>query len=170
MNKFDIITYDQATIPVDRKVDTIVVHHSASLFYTDAAIIDKWHNNKGWNGIGYHYVVNRNGDIQVGRPVEKQGAHVKHHNAHSIGVCFIGNFSYTDPMTLAGSKQFIQGALLVKHLQELWRGREGNIIEPRILGHREMPGAATECPGKLVKMDLMRSYFDYVHEHREAMG
>ncbi len=181
MNKFDIITDDQATIPVTLKVDTVVVHHSATERGDGIGVdtIEQWNIDRAFNEICYHYVVCSDGDIQVGRDVNKQGAHVKHHNSHSIGVCFIGNFSETDPIPLAGSKQFINGALLVKHLQELafsknhkMRNRiemsfAGDLV--KILGHREMKGAATECPGKLVNLDMMRGLFDFWWEHREDL-
>ena len=52
--------------------------------------IDKWHKDRGWSGIGYHYVIDRDGTVVEGRPLERVGAHVKGHNTGSIGVCLIG--------------------------------------------------------------------------------
>jgi hypothetical protein len=52
--------------------------------------IDKWHRDRGWAGIGYHYVIDRDGTVVEGRPLAKVGAHVQGHNANSIGVCLIG--------------------------------------------------------------------------------
>jgi len=75
-----------------RKVDKIIIHCSATKEGQDfnANDINKWHNAKGWNGIGYHYVIRLDGTVEQGRPVEISGAHTKGHNKGSIGVCYIG--------------------------------------------------------------------------------
>lgn len=75
-----------------RKISEIIIHCSDSPKSLDigAAEIDKWHKDKGWSGIGYHYVIKRNGDIESGRPIHEVGAHCKGRNEHSIGVCVIG--------------------------------------------------------------------------------
>ena len=53
--------------------------------------IDRWHRARGWAyGCGYHYVVQIDGTVERGRPEDLKGAHVKDHNLHSIGVCYIG--------------------------------------------------------------------------------
>ena len=57
---------------------------------SSAKQIDAWHRKLGWNGIGYHYVVRRNGTIEKGRPESVAGAHCREHNKHSIGVCYEG--------------------------------------------------------------------------------
>jgi len=75
-----------------RRISLIVVHCSAVRPWqrSSAADIDGWHKDKGWNGIGYHYVVRRDGTVELGRPLEAIGSHVVGHNAHSIGVCYEG--------------------------------------------------------------------------------
>ena len=58
---------------------------------SSAAQIDTWHRQRGFHlGIGYHYVIRRNGEIEQGRPEYMVGAHCLNHNAHSIGVCYEG--------------------------------------------------------------------------------
>lgn len=52
--------------------------------------IDRWHREKGWDGIGYHYVVCRNGALEFGRDESRAGAHCMGHNKDSIGICLIG--------------------------------------------------------------------------------
>jgi len=75
-----------------RKITKIIFHCA----YTPkgkeftAKDINNWHNERGWNGIGYHYVVLLDGSIQVGRNEETTGAHTFGHNSDSIGVCYIG--------------------------------------------------------------------------------
>jgi len=75
-----------------RTINKIIVHCSATQEGRDldAAEINKWHLKRGWNGIGYHYVVLLDGVIEYGRSIYKQGAHVKGENEGSIGICYIG--------------------------------------------------------------------------------
>ena len=79
-----------------RTITLIVIHCSAVKpdQMSSAAQIDSWHRKQGWKlGIGYHYVVRRNGEIEPGRPEWLIGAHCKNHNAHSIGVCYEGGLN-----------------------------------------------------------------------------
>ena len=76
-----------------RTITLIVIHCSAVRpdQTSSAAQIDTWHRQRGFHlGIGYHYVVRRNGSVEQGRPEYMVGAHCLHHNAHSIGVCYEG--------------------------------------------------------------------------------
>ena len=76
-----------------RTITFIVIHCSAVRpdQMSSAAQIDSWHRDRGFHlGIGYHYVVRRNGEIEPGRPEWLIGAHCLHHNSHSIGVCYEG--------------------------------------------------------------------------------
>ena len=57
---------------------------------TDAAEIDRWHRERGWLKIGYHFVIKRDGTIEEGRHVDEVGAHAKGHNSTSVSVCMIG--------------------------------------------------------------------------------
>jgi N-acetylmuramoyl-L-alanine amidase len=57
---------------------------------TTAADIDRWHRERGWSQIGYHYVIKRDGTVEQGRPENVPGAHVAGHNTGSIGICLIG--------------------------------------------------------------------------------
>lgn len=55
--------------------------------------IDKWHKQRGFKKIGYHYVVMLNGEIETGRKPDEIGAHCEGHNADSIGVCYVGGLN-----------------------------------------------------------------------------
>ncbi len=70
----------------------IVIHASATARQMDigAAEINIWHKERGWDGIGYHLVIRRNGLVEFGRPLNKPGAHVKGYNYISWGVCMVG--------------------------------------------------------------------------------
>jgi len=75
-----------------RDINKIIIHCSATREGQDisAATIDEWHKDRGWSGIGYHYVIGLNGLIEYGRNINKTGAHVKGYNTGSIGICYIG--------------------------------------------------------------------------------
>ena len=79
-----------------RQITLIVIHCSAVRpnQRSSAKDIDRWHKERGFNGIGYHYVIRRDGTIEQGRPEWMIGAncHVKghNHNKYSIGVCYEG--------------------------------------------------------------------------------
>lgn len=78
-----------------RHIKRIIIHCSDTPEGRDdtAADIDRWHRAKGWDGIGYHYVVRLDGTIETGRPLERPGAHCAGYNQSSIGICYIGGRS-----------------------------------------------------------------------------
>ena len=88
-----------------RDITEVVVHWTATYIDQDIGVeeIHRWHQEKGWSGIGYHYVIRRDGSIWRGRPVNYVGAHAKAngHNNRSIGVAFVGG--YTTPYTGTGT-------------------------------------------------------------------
>ena len=60
--------------------------------------IRRWHTDpkpkgRGWSDIGYHYVIKRDGTLQLGRPLERAGAHVRGQNKHSVGLCLVGGMN-----------------------------------------------------------------------------
>lgn len=73
-----------------RKISRIVVHCSD----TESGNVDsirRYHvSHNGWNDVGYHFVITRDGTIEPGRPLSKAGAHVSGANYDSIGICLIG--------------------------------------------------------------------------------
>lgn len=75
-----------------RTISLIIIHCSAvgPSQTSSAAQINLWHKAQGWKGIGYHYVVRRDGTIEKGRSEEEIGAHCKNHNRYSIGICYEG--------------------------------------------------------------------------------
>lgn len=120
-----------------RKLTKIIIHHSASPLTTKAADIEKWHRSRGFDGIGYHYVIESDGKIVDARPLEKIGAHCKGHNRDSIGICLVGDNTKEQRWTL---KQWESLTQLVLDI----RRDHGDLT---IYGHRDL--APTECPGIL---------------------
>jgi len=123
-----------------RTINKIIIHCSATKEGNEisAATIDKWHKDRGWSGIGYHYVVLLNGNIEYGRPIDKSGAHVKNHNKGSIGICYIGGLDENmNPKDTRTSEQKESLLDLLKTLKRL-------NPEATIHGHNEF--AAKACP------------------------
>ncbi len=73
-----------------RLIHTIVIHCAATKGDVSAATIRKWHKDKGWRDIGYHLLIRTSGAVEIGRPIEQAGAHVRGHNKDSIGICIAG--------------------------------------------------------------------------------
>ena len=87
--------------------DKIVIHHTGNSDrqgnYVDddlsAEEIHELHQNMGWVGIGYHFVVRKDGTIEQGRPIWSQGAHAQGENYHTVGIHVCGNFEIAYPTT-----------------------------------------------------------------------
>ena len=120
-----------------RKIHRIIWHCSATRAGWDigAKAIDQWHKAKGWRGIGYHYVVRRDGTIEQGRPEHQIGAHVRGHNSDSIGICYVGGLRGKDTRTDE------QKAALYRLTSELLERYPGATVH----GHNEFDRKA--CPG-----------------------
>jgi len=75
-----------------RKIDKIIIHCSDTKTSQsfDVTDIDLWHRKQGWDSIGYHYYIKLDGTLQIGRSLNKMGAHCIGQNANSIGICFEG--------------------------------------------------------------------------------
>ncbi len=125
----------------------IIVHHAATNGDVTAQTVHGWHLNNGWSGIGYHYLIRTNGEIQRGRPEHAIGSHVAGANSDSIGICLAGNFSKQVPSTAQ------LGALvdLVHYLQ----GRYGSIP---VIGHSD--AGPSECPGKFFPWPQLRQMLE----------
>ena len=121
-----------------RKTTTrIILHHSAS-HSGDAKTFHTWHKNNGWAGIGYHFVILKDGTIERGRPIDTIGAHAQGYNSNSIGICCVGNFQGNSKPTTKQYKSMIE---LCKTLVSMYP----TITD--IIGHRDV--CATACPCNL---------------------
>lgn len=123
-----------------RSIDKIIIHCSATPEGRDisADTIDKWHKERGWSGIGYHYVIKLDGSIEYGRDINKTGAHVKNHNKGSIGICYIGGCDASmNPKDTRTPEQKESLLLLLKTLKKMH-------YKATIHGHNEF--ASKACP------------------------
>ncbi len=129
-----------------RKITKIILHCAATVEGKDYTVaqIDSWHRARGFNGIGYHYVIYRDGSIHPGRSIEIAGAHCTGQNANSIGVCYIGGCA-SDGKTPKDTRTPAQMEALNKLVKELLRKYPGATIH----GHNEFANKA--CPSFNVK-------------------
>ncbi len=122
------------------KTTLLVLHHAAAKICS-VETVHQWHKNNGWSGIGYHFLVRKDGTIYEGRPINKVGAHAYGFNSSSIGICFEGNFE-TEKMTAAQKKA---GKELVTYVRQQYP------TITKVVGHRDL--MATACPGKNFPFD-----------------
>ena len=134
-----------------RVITLIVVHCSAVKpdQLSSAAQIDSWHRERGFHlGIGYHYVIRRDGTIEPGRPEWMIGAHchVKghHYNSHSIGICYEGGLDargQPDDTRTAAQKTAAQKKTMRQLLEDLHQ----RYPRAMIVGHRDL-SHDRDCP------------------------
>ncbi len=133
----------------------IVIHHSATTT-GGAAAFDKMHRAKGWDELGYDFVIGNgtdtaDGQIEVGPRWTKQkiGAHAKtpdnRFNEYGVGICLVGNFDVERPTPTQ-----------IKSLEKLtaYLMKTYHITPDRVIGHSDTK--ATDCPGKYMDVAMVR--------------
>lgn len=124
---------------IAKNIKFLVVHCSDTEDSKNIMAIDlhKMHLGFGWDGIGYHKIINRYGKIENGRPEYWIGAHVKYKNKISLGVCLIGRNKFT-------VRQFLS-------LERVLRKWKNLYPEAKIIGHRDFGNTHKTCPNFDVK-------------------
>jgi N-acetyl-anhydromuramyl-L-alanine amidase AmpD len=145
------------TLYPSKKWRYIIVHHSATEG-GNSMHFNASHLRKGWKGVGYHFIIDNgtfgkdDGQMETGPRWLKQqdGAHCKasEMNKEGIGICLVGNFSKGRPTR----RQMKSLVYLVDKLRKYYK-----IPKSRILGHGQVSGARTECPGKKFSMKRLKS-------------
>lgn len=131
-----------------RHISKIIVHVTDSPDSLDIGVkeVRSWHTDpppkgNGWSDIGYHFLVKRDGVMEIGRPVEKAGAHCKGHNSNSVAICWVGR---AKPTTV----QYQSLLNTTRLLMQVY-----GISKADVYGHRELaPGK--DCPA--LDMDKFR--------------
>lgn len=128
------------TMRVKRPIDKIIIHCSATPPDMDigAAEIDRWHKERGFKEIGYHWVIRRDGTIEDGRDPEKVGAHVQGHNTGSFGICLVGGIDKAGKP----AKNFTEAQW--RTLERFIRALRADYPKATIHGHNEF--AQKACP------------------------
>lgn len=134
-----------------RKITDIVLHCSATKEgqRVTVADIDRWHRDRGFRKIGYHYVIYPDGSIHAGRDIAEVGAHVSGHNATSIGICYVGGLDAAgQPKDTRTPEQKAAIVYLLESLREKFPAA-------RICGHRDFSpdknGNGTIEPSEYIK-------------------
>lgn len=138
----------------DNFPEWIIVHHSGGtdaepLLDTSnhtAQTMESYHLSLGWAGLGYQYVIHKNGDIWKGRPETYHGSHTVDYNFKSIGICLAGNFDATLPT----QEQVNSLKTLMQDIKTRY-----NIPLENIVPHRKY--ANKTCYGKLLSDDWARN-------------
>ncbi len=124
-----------------RKIRKIIVHCTATPAGRSVTVaeIDRWHRQRGFNGIGYHYVVGLDGSVSKGRDEALVGAHCKGHNSDSIGVAYVGGMSedMSRPLDTRTPGQRLALSRLIEELKSRYPGAT-------VHSHNEF--AAKACP------------------------
>ncbi len=145
-----------------RAISLIVVHHSASPLTTTAEQIRRWHtlakpNGRGWRDIGYQAVIEGDGALLPGRPIDRVGAHARGANTGSLGVCVVGN--NLDPGLSWVDAQ-------IESLDRFLFVTLGLFPGSKIAGHCDVGKTATGCPG----LDVRRLFPQYPAASRRGRG
>ncbi len=117
-----------------RKINLIVIHCSATredrMLTPDD--LELQHRRRGFNGIGYHYYIRKDGTVCLTRAIERIGAHVKGFNSESIGICYEGGLDCRGrPADTRTPEQHAALRLLIHQLKEKFPGC-------RVCGHRDL--------------------------------
>lgn len=124
-----------------RRITEIIIHCTATPAgrYYSVNDIRQWHLKRGFSDIGYHYVIDLNGKILLGRSIAKAGAHCKGHNAYSIGICYVGgldlNYKPCDTRTPAQ----------IDSLHSLVSDLVSTFGPVKVYGHNEFSNKACPC-------------------------
>jgi len=142
------------------KRDHIIVHHTGAE-EKNAAQVKRYHLSLGWRGVGYNYIIERDGMLVIGRSLDIPGAHCRagDMNRRGVGVSLIGNLDNHPPTR----RQVDVLPVLLRELMALH-----DIPAQRVLGHREVPGAATACPGRYLDMHALRRKLVVVRDTPET--
>ena len=124
-----------------KKVDYLIVHHTASTRDMTAAEIHAEHLNLGWLGIGYHFYIRKDGSVWRGRPEDGVGSHCEGYNSVSLGICLSGNFEIEEPtLEQLNSLKSLIRELKAKH--------------PKATVHSHSDFNATACCGRNLRNRL----------------
>ena len=137
-----------------RNLSRIIIHCSATREGQDVSVdtIRRWHEDRGWSDIGYHFVIGIDGTIHRGRDIDKIGAHTYRHNLDSIGVCYVGGLE-EDGKTPKDTMTEMQEIAML----ELIKSLRVTFGELRLNGHNEF--AAKACPS----FDVQEKYKFLIH-------
>ena len=124
-----------------RKIDLLIVHCSATRCNRPFSVEDLIACHQARFGFtGYHYYITRDGEVYQTRHENLVGAHARHYNQHSIGICYEGGLD--EKGRKADTRTEAQKASLWHLLQSL----KADYPNAKIIGHCDLPGVSKPCP------------------------
>ena len=124
-----------------RKIDLIVIHCSATRenqTFPVTSLIACHQARFGFTG--YHYSITRDGQVYQTRHENLPGAHARHYNQHSIGVCYEGG------LTADGHPADTRTSAQKAAMWHLLKSLKTDYPDAVILGHRDLPNVHKDCP------------------------
>ena len=130
-----------------RKINKIILHCSATRPSQDIGKeeINAWHLAQGWSGIGYHFVIRRDGALEHGRDISETGAHCFNHNKGSIGICLIGGVTENDIAIAENNFTEEQFAELERLVKMLLADYASSSQEIKVHGHNDFANKGCPC-------------------------
>lgn len=130
-----------------RRIDEIILHCTATKEGVKVTRdqVDSWHKQRGWCGIGYHYLIGLDGSLMIGRPENQIGAHCRGHNENSIGVAYVGGLDKN------GKPKDTRTPEQKRTLCDLMHGLHARFPNARLYGHNQFSEKA--CPSFKVQDD-----------------
>lgn len=124
-----------------RKINRFIIHCTATPQGREVTVteIDSWHRARGFDCIGYHYVIYADGSIHAGRDISRIGAHCRGYNTGSIGIVYVGGLA-ADGITPLDTRTDAQKISLRSLIRQLHSRYPGATVH----GHNEF--AAKACP------------------------
>ena len=127
-----------------RRIDLIVIHCSATREDRPFPVENLIACHQARFGFtGYHYYITRDGQVYQTRHENLPGAHARHYNQHSIGICYEGGLLANGHP--ADTRTTEQKAALWHLLKSL----KADYPDAQILGHCQLPHVAKSCPNFL---------------------
>lgn len=126
-------------------VNYLAIHHTAGPDSQTPTQIANYHiNNNGWGGIGYHFLISKDGTVYYVGDISTARANVANLNDQVIGICLIGNF-------MAGKEPSSEQLDFANKLCDFFINNYPDLSNvnswDKVLGHKDLPGQSTACPG-----------------------
>lgn len=135
--------------------DEIILHH-AEAKSASVEEVNRWHLERGWTGIGYHFYIRKDGKVYRGRPEWAVGAHAQGHNSRAIGICCEGSYM-TETMPAA---QLAALKALIAEMMAKYKGA-------KLLRHCDVN--STDCPGRNFPWAEAQKYNQATKKEETAM-
>lgn len=127
------------------QVKYLAIHHSAGPDNQSSIEIANYHiNNNGWGGIGYHFVIAKDGSVYYVGDISTARANVANLNEQVIGICLIGNFMSGN---IPSNEQLDSASKLCDFFINNYPDLSNVTTWDAVRGHKELPGQSTACPG-----------------------